>query len=256
MKMHTYTLAFARQKTGLLLSLAAMAVFTSTSAFSSVVVSQSASGLNAGSPYVATFGGGNLAIETATAIATAGSTTLTVNTGAGATGILQTFLGNSQNLEGFAFFSPGVNNPTAGNFYTISLLDYGTTGPITTTALMNGSSTTVFSDTFTFPNTLARQYYFDFQGADTVTLDSTHYYGIDMQFSNAGGSGNVNSSRANADVYANGAIGTGPLGTFAAVSPSRDLAFALYTTPVPEPSAFAMLGCGLAALLAVRRSRS
>lgn len=158
----------------LLLSMSMATVLISASAFADVTVSQSASGLTAGSPFDATSpGGGALTYETASQ-AVSGAVTITVNTGSGPTGFLQTFQGNDAILEGFAFFSPGVNNPATGS-YTISLLDYGTTGPITTSVEMNASPISVFLDTFTFPNTLSRQYYFDF--TDAAVLQSDHYYG-------------------------------------------------------------------------------
>ncbi|HEU6448975.1 MAG TPA: hypothetical protein VFV23_11110 [Verrucomicrobiae bacterium] len=228
-------------------------VLMSFAAVADVTVSQSASGLSASTPFDSTSpGGGSLLYETSTNLGTSGAVTITVNAGSSATGILQTFQGVDAILEGFAFWSPGVNNPTTGS-YTISLLDYGSVGPITTSAQMNGTATTIFSDTFTFPNTLARQYYFDF--TDSAVLNSSDYYGILMSFSNAGGSGNINAARTTQDSYSGGAYGTGAAGSTTANS-SRDLDFAIYTTPTPEPSTVAMITCGALALWFTRHYRA
>jgi hypothetical protein len=146
-------------------------------------------------------------------------------------GMVQTFKGDGKKLEAVGFYFISTSAPVSGKSYTIALIDYGTEGPVSKSApQMNAVKTTVFSDTFTWDaSNTGKQYYFDFSGASNVVLDSTHYYGITLQFADAGGENRIDRSKN--DAYSDGRMGIGAVGAFVLnfAGGDRDANFALYT---------------------------
>ncbi|MGC3992032.1 MAG: PEP-CTERM sorting domain-containing protein [Chthoniobacteraceae bacterium] len=170
-------------------------------------------------------------------------------------GVVQTFSGISGVLASYAYFSSSISAATTGSF-TIQLLDYGTVVPVNSTSQYNGSTTSLFTDTFSLTTTTNKQVYFDLPEADQVTLDPTHSYGVYLLFSNAAGSNNV--SRSGSDIYSGGGMAVGTAGSFATsfTSGQRDESFGIYTmVAAPEPSTFTMLIGGFGALALKRRRR-
>jgi hypothetical protein len=171
------------------------------------------------------FGGGSLSINPTF---TEGATSTAVPTGSG---MVQTFKGDGKMLEAVGFYFSSTSAPAQGKSFTISLIDYGTEGPINkNTGQMNTVKAAVFSDSFKWNSSgTGRQYYFDFSGASNVVLDSTHYYGFVLQLADASGNNRIN--RSNNDAYPHGRLGIGTIGAFALnfAGGDRDANFALYT---------------------------
>lgn len=228
-------------------SLAACAALSTgaASAFADVVYTRTG-GLTATTAWSASFGGG----DTYLAFANTGTQEAANTPG----GVIQTFTGNGEVLEGFGI---QANGSGASGDWTIALIDYGVVSAVRTGTAMNAVTSTVFTDTFTATGYgSVSQLNFDFVGASRVTLQSDHQYGIAIFAS--GGSGTQFINRGG-DVYSGGSIGMGEIGAFATPGAgARTANFAVYTSvaPVPEPSAFAALA-GLAALGcgAMRRRR-
>ncbi len=124
------------------------------------------------------------------------------------------------------------------------------------------------SSTLTLPNVGANTFLeFDLTGSDAVTLTVGHSYAFGLW--------NIDPSTVGTDVYflrdsgvqadPNGMswATTGPNGIndTSASAPGwggspRNIMFALYTTPVPEPASMVLVSGGLLALLMARRSRN
>jgi hypothetical protein len=220
-----------KQNVTLLKSLPAMAVLLLSCAYADVIVSETPT-KESETPFETEFGQGKISIETASG-APDESIRTTVNGSTKPAGMMQTFSGNGEILEAFAFTSPGMNPPQSGEF-VISLLDFGITGPIETLEQLNGPNKVVFSDKFMQSTTDAGQYYFDFEGASAVKLERDHFYGIYLQFENVANTGNIHCFRTGKDVYPGGVGATGTPGLFEPLkigSETRDLIFGIYTRP-------------------------
>lgn len=202
-------------------------------------------------PYDASFGGGTLAFGNhAPAQSVVAESFASAN-------FAQSFKGNGEQLEGVAFFGNG-----AGTF-SISLLDFGTTGPIDTYAEYNPvtPATVLVTSTFTMTSSPDSQLYFDFTGGSSVLLASSNYYAIKITGSGQT-AGTIYRYGSAGSLYANG---TGAKGAtdlnpdgFAGVGAGRDASFAVYTaTAVPEPSSFAALvGAMMLGVAGLRRRRA
>lgn len=223
---------------------ASFALLGAANAYADVVYTRTG-GLTTSTAWSASFGGGDAYLSF-----TGGATQESANTPGG---IIQTFTGNGQVLEGFGI---QANGSGASGTWSIALIDYGVVSPVRTGTAMNTVTSTVFADTFTATGYgSVSQLNFDFIGASRVTLQSDHQYGITIFASGGSGSQFINRG---GDVYAGGSIGTGAIGAFATPGAgARTANFALYTSvaAVPEPSSFAAVA-GLAAVgLAMSRRR-
>ena len=223
---------------------ASVALLGAASAYADVVYNR-VGGLTTSAAWSASFGGGDVYLS---------FTNGTVGESASAPGgVIQTFTGNGQVLEGFGI---QANGSSASGTWSIALIDYGVVSAVRTAVAMNAGST-LFTDTFTAQSYgSVSQLTFDFIGASRVTLLSNHQYGITI-FGGGGGSGTQTINRG-ADVYSGGSIGMGSIGAFATPGAgARTANFAVYTSvaAVPEPSSFAAMA-GLAAVgLAMSRRR-
>jgi hypothetical protein len=186
-------------------------------------------------PWQPAFGGGTISVSPAF---TEGGTTTAAPAGSG---VVQSFKGDGKKLEAVGLFFSSTSAPALGKQFTISLIDYGTEGPVNKSgAQFNAVKTTVFADSFTWTTSAtARQCYFDFTGASNVVLDGTHYYGIVVQFPEA--SGNNGIYRSSNDAYPDGRMMLGAIGAFngSFAGGDRDANFAIYTVAPSAPAAAA-----------------
>ncbi len=244
------------------LSSAIVAVLCLSAANVRAAVSFSQVDANDNTAWSASFGGGNLAVSLVAASLNS-SVAMTVAS-SGNTVYGQSFKGNGQAIEGWGFFGNGGNASALS--YTITLLDYGTSGPIDTFSEFNPvtPATALVVASFSLGGSVSKkQMLFDFSGSDAVTLSSSNYYSVSIT---APGSSSATLHRLSggASTYADGtgAIGAGVLNPdgFAGAGLLRDTIFALYTAPaaaVPEPSTYAVIsGFLVAAVAASRRKRS
>lgn len=229
--------------------LAASSAFCAVNAYAAVSVSFVDTA--ATSAWASSFGGGDLAFSLS-ATAPGNAVAMTIDTG-NYIRFAQSFRGNGQVLQGWGFYGNGNNGSPVD--YTISLIDYGTAGPIDTAAEFSPGTPApvLFTDTFSLASLTARQIYFDFTSGSNFTLQSDRYYAMAITAS-AGQAFMVRLSGGDS-TYANGtgAVGTASLflnpDAFAGAGALRDTVFALYTgaAAVPEPSSFAALA-GVVAL--------
>ncbi len=145
----------------------------------------------------------------------------------------QSIKGNGRILSAVAFYGNGSDASSA--VYSITLLDYGITGPIDTAGAFTPPipPVVVFNESFTLTNSPAAQLYFEFQGDARVRLDREHSY-VFLIASAGGGGGSFYRLNGRDSVYADGTAAKGLTAlnpdAFAGPRALRDAIFALYTS--------------------------
>jgi hypothetical protein len=208
-----------------LLCVAAVAPLIASSAFADVEIT--AKDAHKAAPWDPTFAGGNLSINTLATFGTEGSTITGVEPNSG---VIQTFKGDGKFLKGAGVSFASTTAPVPGNHFIVSVIDFGTVGPVDSPSMVNSDTTAVLAEKFRWNTTgTSRQYYFDL-AAFNLKLDSTRYYAVVLEFPEAGGNNMIN--RSNNDAYPDGRLGVGNIGEFgfAYAQGSRDANFAVYTT--------------------------
>lgn len=154
---------------------------------------------------------------------------------------------------------------TGGGNFNLFMYDFGASytlpaaSPVYT---FSGSELNLFSPGLNVTLTSATQFdLFTFSGADQVSIISGHSYWFGLVATD----GSVltwerSGPSANQDIAVNSSVAVGPAGTLlnnGGTGANRTPVAAFFaTSPVPEPSTFALGGLGAAALLAYRRRKA
>lgn len=147
--------------------------------------------------------------------------------------VAQSLIGNDQYLKGVAFYGGGLNG--APTEYIVSVLDYGVRPPIMELAQFNPTEPPAMmtSGTILLGRENMAQVYISFTGADSVFLKKDHAYVI-MIASTRDSSARFFRAVGD-DGYTSGTGAMGPMELnphLFSSNGTRDLLFALYTTPV------------------------
>ncbi|MGC3992018.1 MAG: hypothetical protein QM796_20465 [Chthoniobacteraceae bacterium] len=175
--------------------------------------------------WAGSFGGGGLSINPA-----AKSENLIASKIDPGSGLAQSFKGDGKKLKAVGFYFSSTAAPAPDKKYKIALLDFGTSGPVNDSDKFNGDAKLVFSEDYTWEATRSGQaYLFEFSGASNVILDSTHYYAIALDFTDASGGNNI--IRSSNDPYSDGRLAVGTQSKFQLkfAGGDRDADFVVYT---------------------------